>query len=329
MRRPAYPRCPPLPAYGSWFTDAATWRPHVEEVLARHALPAASVAAPPEAGTHPVFQAGDCVVKFFAPHWPGDARAERSAYALLPQGSGLPVPRLLAAGDLYPGHPRWPWPYVVTSRLPGRSVAELWGALARSDRAALARALAPLVRSLHALRPPRAAAAPRPGWPRRLRALVSDAARRRRDEGDLPAALLGQLRGYAAGVLRGAMAHPTALVHADLTAQHVLLEPDGAGGWRVCGLVDFGDALTGDPAYDLVALHVDLFRCDAALLHAFLDAYGPLSAWGPDLRRRAMTYALVFPFRLFDTVWRDLPAARAAGSLDQLAAALWAPLPER
>lgn len=66
----------------------------------------------------------------------------------------------------------------------------------------------------------------------------------------------------------------------------------------MAGLIDFADAVAGDPAYELVALFAGLFRCAPAPLRAFLEAYGPEPAFGP--------------------------AAAAARTLEAFEAALWA-----
>jgi len=38
-----------------------------------------------------------------------------------------------------------------------------------------------------------------------------------------------------------------AVIHGDLREAHLLMTPDGA---RLAGVIDFGDAVVGDPAYD-------------------------------------------------------------------------------
>ncbi len=61
---------------------------------------------------------------------------------------------------------------------------------------------------------------------------------------------------------------PPAVLHADLHADHVFVN-----GEVLTGIIDWGDALVGDPYLELPALHLDL-ATDVRLLDAFLDGYG-------------------------------------------------------
>jgi hypothetical protein len=45
--------------------------------------------------------------------------------------------------------------------------------------------------------------------------------------------------------------------------------PEGVK-WKPVSLIDFGDTLVGDTAYELVAIHLALFRCDKELLAEFV-----------------------------------------------------------
>jgi hypothetical protein len=71
------------------------------------------------------------------------------------------------------------------------------------------------------------------------------------------------------------------LVHADLHGDHIFIR-DG----HLAGIIDWGDALCGDPYYDLPALFFGTFGASKPLLRTFLDAYG----WpvGSDFVHRAM-----------------------------------------
>ena len=155
---------------------------------------------------------------------------------------------------------------------------------------------------------------------------------------------------------QGAGLGPPHLIHADLTRDHILgrLElPSGAAAslghgptrrgtmapcpqaapepgppaprWQTLAWIDFGDARVGGLAYELAALHLDLFRLDRRLLHACLDAYGLDPAARQALPRRALAAVLLHQFS------RDLlgavPAALLqAPSLETLAQALFGEL---
>lgn len=311
-----YPQCPPLGrGYGRWFLHAEFWRPYAEAVAARHGLPAPGALSAPEPGSHPVFRAAaGYFLKFYAPHWPLDAAAEADAYAALGAGPALPVPALLAHGRLFAGGGRWPWPYLVTGALPGCSVGQLRAELQPADLRQACRDLALVVRALHRLPVP---SAPSRGWRRRVADLQRSAPERRRRDG-WPEPLVLALPDYLDAALGSAGDIPRRLCHGDLTADHALLLPDGAAGWRLAGLLDFADAALAEAAYDLVALFSSLCAWDGEALLAFLEAYGPDPAWRPGCRRRATAYLLLFPADV-------LPRRLRTRTPEEIEAELWPP----
>ena len=317
----AYLRCPPLRAghYGPWHTDAPAWRPYVAWVARRHGLRAPGALSVGFPGCHAVFMT-DCgyAVKFYAPYWPNDHAAEADVYGALGADRALPVPRVLARGALFPGTDRWPWPYLITTLLPGRSVEALRSTLTPGHLLRLARELAPIVRRLHRLPMPQTGA-----WRDRVATLRQTAPARRRRDG-WPEELVAALPAY----LKQAPPYqgPARLVHGDIHDAHVLLQADPAG-WAIAGLIDFADAIVGDPAYELVPLHVDLFRCDGGLLKAFLAAYGADPAWGPDWRRRATAYLCLFDNNWLPVLLERLPAVAGARTPEHLEGLLWPGLP--
>jgi aminoglycoside phosphotransferase (APT) family kinase protein len=114
-------------------------------------------------------------------------------------------------------------------------------------------------------------------------------AARHRSRRILPEFLIDQIDDY--------LAPPSAercLVHADLHGDHILVR-DG----HLAGIIDWGDALCGDPYCDLPALFFGTFGGGKPLLLAFLDAYGwPVGSesGGSSFARRAMTMTLLHEF---------------------------------
>jgi len=155
-------------------------------------------------------------------------------------------------------------------------------------------------------------------------------------------------------------------LHGDVTSFNVLLRRDGAAQQdphmparlSPSAIVDLGDSGHGDPLYDLVALHVSLFRCNAALLRTFLQEYcksfrddGPhvndnrpaggqrLPWWldptarGLPLSRAATCYLLLHKQELVSGVWKsmrrsseDMAGNGAEITLEQVERFLWTPL---
>jgi aminoglycoside phosphotransferase (APT) family kinase protein len=313
--------------YGPRFTDLAFWRPYVQEVCRRHGLPLGAL-RPGLAGTNPVFVVDErCVVKIFTDMFGGvvSAPAERTCYRLLARATGLPAPRLLAEGDLFDAEDGWPWPYLVLELLQGRSLGEDIALVSRADLEESAAFLGRALRALHSI--PLPADGPLPGSWQAYDAFLAQQRRAcvatQTELGLLPPALVAQIEGYLPPLaqLTDHSATPT-LLHGDLNWDHLLGVPEG-GRWRPTGIIDFGDAIVGDPLYDLVVLHIGLFRCDTSLLAIFREAYGPHPSLQRDFVRRATALTLLHRYPMFDTAFEELPEARAAQSLEELATLLW------
>lgn len=273
-------------------------------VLARHGLPELDLEAG-FVGTYPTFLAGPVAVKLFGcfPSWRSDHAGELAAQRLLCNHPELPAPPLLAHGSLYDGGPD-PWPYLVTGRVGGAALRDV--RLSPWQRRVLAARLGRVVRRVHALPPPASGALVR-DW---LRDHGRDCVGRHRARGSLPSHLVEQIDAYVV-----APSPVRCLAHADLTVDHIFVARD-----RLVGIIDWGDAMVTDPYYELGALHLDAFRCDPAMLRAFLDGYG----WtvGEDFARRAMSAALMHQFDLFAALPERLHPDQF-DTLDALATALW------
>lgn len=303
--QPGDPLALDLAAYRARLSDAAFWAPYVSEVLRRHGLPSGTprVGTP---GTFPTFLVGGYVVKLFGEHFAGatDYATECAVYEVLRGAPGLPVPALIAAGELFEGAAPdvWPWPYLITTRIGG----EPWRTAATTLDAqrALARELGTVMRAVHAL--PHPATLVRGQDP--LAELRATCIARQRAWGTLPPHLVAQIDGY--------LAEPSPerrLVHADLHADHLF-----ADGARLTGVIDWADALVCDLYYELPALHLGAFGGHPELLREFLAGYR--WAVGPDFQRRAMTMALLHQF----DVWEELaPTLGTAATLEDLAARVW------
>jgi hygromycin-B 7''-O-kinase len=93
------------------------------------------------------------VVKLFGDRWygPESHQAELEAYRVL-DGHDLPVPRLVAAGQLFPDATnQWPWPFLILTQLRGATYAALSATLDRAARRRVAGDLGWLLRRLHRL----------------------------------------------------------------------------------------------------------------------------------------------------------------------------------
>ena len=325
MERPVFPS---RAEYAGRFTDAVYWRPYVEAVCARHGLGPCGEIRAGLPGTNAVFLVDHrYAVKLYTDLFGGATSfpVERDLYGWFAVHPGLPVPALVAQGDLFPPGEGWPWPYIVTTVVPGASYGEAAAGVAYADKPALATFLGGVVRTLHSTPWPGTPALPARWEPfldflaARRRACVAD----HRAWGTLPARLIAEIDAYLPPLADLVdTSGPLCLLHADLNADHVL----GGfrdGHWRPNGIIDFGDARVGDPAYELPALHLGLFHADKHLLRAWLTAYGQVAAWDDRRLRCAMSLTLLHQFDVLVDVFRDMPAAQRVSSLGELATLLW------
>jgi aminoglycoside phosphotransferase len=289
-------------SYARKFQDAAFWQPYIDEVMRRHNLPS-GLATLGTGGTFPTFLVGTYVIKFFGQRFDGAEcfQIERSTQTRVLPSLRVTVPRHVADGHLFDAG--WRWPYIVTTRLAGTA----WWHTSHTAgdwQHVVAAELGAALRELHELDCP-----DEPVWHRdvvgALRASCTARHRRRRT---LPGFLIEQIEDYLAPA-----SNERRLVHADLHGDHVFVH-DG----HLAGIIDWGDALCGDPYYELPALFFGTFGGSKALLRTFLDAYG----WpvGADFAHRAMSMSLVHEF---NPLGDALPPLEEITTLHDLAETLW------
>ena len=257
------------------------------------------------------------VVKFFGPlfNGAGSFHIERE----LGQWLGIhplpiPSPAILAEGQL--DHDWW---YLIFERVAGVSIGQVMDKLSMDDWLVVARQMGEYMRCLHDH-----TMSKYPGLPISMTPSMNKYARFLKQQrrtclanhqawNDLPSHLLDQLEGFVLPVdqLVDFNASPH-LIHADLTADHLLgrLVNDR---WQTLAVIDWGDAMTGNLLYELVALHLDLFRSNTTLLRVCLEAYGLPAFYQHDLPRKALSMVLLHPFPMpawvYQTHWntRTLP----------------------
>ncbi|WP_030673025.1 aminoglycoside phosphotransferase family protein [Streptomyces sp. NRRL B-1347] len=218
--------------------------------LVREALPHAHdlpVAPVDEGGEHSTWWVGDRYVLRIAPDEDASVRQRRELAlrdALRPLLS-VDVPASAASGSWAPGRA-----YTVDVRLPGVS-AERRAVGPEGER--------DLARLLGVLRA--AAAPPLPASaPRALGALGAAAGRalaRLAADGEVP-------RGLAVDATAGPAPAASVVLHNDLKGEHLLVSSAG----RVSGVLDWADAVVGDPAEDIAGLALSVGAAAAARVAA-------------------------------------------------------------
>jgi aminoglycoside phosphotransferase (APT) family kinase protein len=185
----------------------------------------------------------------------------------------------------------YPWPWSITRWLAG-APADL-----APPGAAQASRLAAFLRALHRPGPPDAPRNPVRGVPLQQRVVAGrDRLDRLHALADVAARITPAVRRRWETALAAPPATEAVWLHGDLHARNVLVT-DGA----ICGVIDWGDMTTGDPATDLAVVW-SLFD-DRRARARCLDEYGATS----EMRARAAGWAVLFGSMLLETGRIDHP----------------------
>jgi hypothetical protein len=312
--------------YCELFMSLELWEPFVRHVCQRNRLDCQQVQAG-LAGTYPTFMVDErWVVKFFGQQFDGEHAwaVERESARLVEGAPGIPAARLVRSGALFPAAPDLSWRYLVFEFLPGMSVGEQRDQLSHAERLRIAEEMADIARLLHCL-PLEGSTVFRLGWGGYLAFLSAQregCAAKHREWGEMPDHLIDQIDSYLLPI--GAWVEPGShphFIHADLTWDHLLGTVE-QGRWQTSGLIDFGDAFTGDIHYELVALHLAFFDCDKRLLQRFLDRYGGITV-GDRFIHKTMSAALLHRFDAVGSLFTRFPHTASMRTLEELAYWLW------
>jgi hygromycin-B 7''-O-kinase len=308
-------------AWGRIFTDVELWRPVVRQICATTGTAEGYLVEAGFPGSCAVFVVDRrVVVKIFPPQLGGDHDRELEAYRLLTGRLSPFLPVVLAHGV---HQDRIAWPYLVVSFLPGRPLLDVRPDLSADDEERIGQAVGRAVRQIHAT--PLTAAnhfQPSPAaWSAFVRRRKVAALRQLRSWQILSAELVKQLAVSLAS--EPGPLGPLRLLHADLTADHLLLD-EANGQWQVTGLIDYADCQVGEAVYEWIALWFGLCARRPAFFRAVLRGYDPALVINDALRRRLFHFTFIHRFgpemvRL--TLAGQDPAV--IGSLEQLQRVLW------
>ncbi len=316
-----------IDVYRQHFMDVALWEPVVRRVCAAQGLACRQVSAG-LAGTYPTFLVDDrWVVKFFGKLFDGAAayKAELAANQFVAQDSMIPAAPLVASGQFHAAGDLWGWPYLIFEFVPGLSIGEQIDAIALTEMQKLAGWLGTVAQHLHHLSL-HGNVHFSPTWEPFVDFLerqMVDCVVHHQAWSILPVHLIEQIPDFllpAAELVDRQM--PPHLIHADLTADHLLGLVEN-GRFYPTGLIDFGDAMAGNILYELVALHIDMFRCDKRLLNTFLDNYNLPQAFRDNFAAKAMCMTLLHRFNVLLGAVKYLPPLHKVKSLLALTKLLW------
>lgn len=338
------------PFYSAHFMDLALWETSIREVCERHGFTGTRL-NPGLPGSYPAFivelDGGahvahkSIVVKFFGLLFGGaeSFAVERAMGDFLAQHPlEVRSPAILAEGQLTPD-----WQYLIFEGISGMSIGQVRRQLSAQSWERVAGQMGTLMRGLHNVtmntKPILPAATSIMDWDGFEDFLETQRQNCHSNHllwNDLPPQLLEQVQGYLLPVEALIdLTSPPHLIHADLTADHLLgrlmaggqtpsistQSPLKAGGdWYSLAIIDWGDTRVGNILYELVALHLDLFQADKHLLRVCLEQYGLPGFYKQDFPRKALCMLLLHQFPMPAQVYAP---HRAAQTLHTLAEGLF------
>jgi hygromycin-B 7''-O-kinase len=268
-------------------------------------------------GTNLVVALGASVVlKLFPPQLRHQFRSECAALSALAGRIGVAIPKIVAEGR------RGLWSYLAMTRLPGVSGKEAWPLLSERNKVLLLAELGEAIGEVQSL-----PAAPlshlEPRWgdfiPRQI-----EGCRARHERLGLKPKLLSELDALMAEARAIIPLDPPAVIlTGEYVPENLLLRREGDR-WRLRGIIDLGDVMTGLGDYDLLGPSVFMTVGIPARLRALLRGYGYAKAdIDEGLRRRLL--ALMFLHRFSDPRRHIAIEGWEAkvGSLAELGRLLW------
>lgn len=324
-----YPQLNSREDYIQRFTDTGYWKPYIEAVCQRHRLlPHKSIRHTEIPGTYPVFIVEDqWVIKFFGQLFDGHATfsTELAVNSLIVQDKQIPAPQLITHGRLFEEGTEWHWPYLVFQFVPGESLSQARYRVCAVEKMFVAKKLGRIVKHLHSLSL-EGKTTLQPTWDNYINMLERQqfrCKRRHKEWNSMPSHMIDQINEFLLPIEELVDYNTTpSLLHGDLTADHVLGLP-GEDGWNMFSIIDFGDAIVGDALFELIALHLDLFRCDRNLLGAFTESYELTEKLDKERALKLMNLCLLHPFNVFQGFFNRHPETRYLSSLDEFADWLW------
>jgi hygromycin-B 7''-O-kinase len=259
----------------------------VQDIARTENVPA-SVLVPYATGTNLVVDLdGRLVLKLFPPLYRSQFVSERATLRVLDGRLSVPIPQIVAEGE------REGWPYLIMTRLSGMVGWEAWPTLAEPEKERVLRAVGRAIAEVQAV-PPGELSAIEPAWPEFIARQIASCKERHARQGLAPRLLadLDELVTQAPSVVP-LDALPVILTGEWIPENLLLAEEDGQ--WRLAGLIDFGDVMTGWREYDLLGPSAFMCGGKAGRVQSLLGGYGmrPEEDVDRDMRRRLLTLTLL------------------------------------
>ena len=273
-------------AFRAWRADTSRWLPAAIDIARGHGL---SAAAPHifATGTNLVLALDHrLILKIFPPFYRSKFVSERGSLSRLHGRLSVPIPEIVCEGE------RDHWPYLVITRLPGVLGSEAWPDLEEDQKERVLAQIGATIAEVHRV-PPGELAEIGPSWEAFMRGQI-EGCRARHERLGLPQKFLDGLddllRDAAELIPRD---RPPVILTGEYIPENFLLASQGDE-WRLSGLIDFGDVLTGRGEYDLLGPSAFMSAGRPRRVRSLFEGFGFVGAdINFALKRRLMALMLL------------------------------------
>jgi len=310
------PRVNDIEAFKAWRADASRSLSAALDIARSHGLPDADPQLFSTGTNLVVGLAGDLILKIFPPMLRGQFLSERASLSQLAGRIGVPIPEIVLEGE------REQWPYLVITRLAGIIGNEAWPILPEDQKERVLGQIGETIAEVQRA-PVGELSRIEPRWDQFMTRQIAGCRARHARLG-LPLHLLDGLDELLADAARLVPVDaPPVILTGEYIPENFLLSRDGEN-WRLSGLFDFGDVMTGWGEYDLLGPSAFMTAGMPGRVRSLLGGFGySRSDITPTLKRRLM--ALLLLHRASDPVrhicienWQQ-----KAGDLFELQELLW------
>jgi hygromycin-B 7''-O-kinase len=231
-------------AFRAWRTRPSQWLPAVIDIAHRHSLPHGAIEAFPTGTNLVVALDHRRILKLFPPLFRDQFASERMALSQLYGRLSIAIPEIILEGE------RECWPYLVISHLSGTVGTEAWPLLREVEKENVLGQLGEAIAQVQHV-PLGDLALLEPKWDRFIQNQI-EGCRSRHIRLGMPQKYLTDLDDiidHAATLVP--LNAPPVILTGEYNPENLLLSCE-SGEWRLSGLIDFGDVMTGWGEYDLL-----------------------------------------------------------------------------
>jgi hygromycin-B 7''-O-kinase len=273
-------------AYRAWRADPSRWLPVAMEIARSHGIASTSLQVFATGTNLVVGLGGELILKIFPPMLRAQFVSEHGSLAQLRGRVKIPIPEIVAEGE------RDGWLYLIITRLPGALGADVWVSLPEADKERVLAEIGATIADVQRV-PPGPLLAIEPRWDLFMRRQM-EGCRARHERLGLAAKFLDGLDDLLCdGAELIPMHEPPVILTGEYIPENFLLtQRDGR--WHLCGLIDFGDVLTGWRDYDLLGPSAFMAAGRPRRVLSLLEGFGyARSDINFTLKRRLMALMLL------------------------------------